>query len=288
MRSLLIIVTFFLLWVSSFLTPWGENFCGLILILTIGVLHGSNDIKLLVNLDATKSNLNSKWRYLLFYILIVFLGAVCFYLLPTSALLLFIGISAYHFGEQHWSGQFISRARKTKIYAFFYGLTIFLLLFYFNPLEVQEVVVNLTAFEVPLSWFLPLLLTSLGILFILTYVYRNLLTCNFVLEGFYLLIFSIIFSSTPLIWGFAIYFVIWHSIPSLNDQLIFLYGDVSRSSIFRYIKSSAIYWFFSILGLLGVYFFVGTDVAMLLPILFSFLAAITFPHVFVIDQIQKM
>jgi hypothetical protein len=43
---------------------------------------------------------------------------------------------------------------------------------------------------------------------------------------FYLLLFTILFKSSSLIWGFAIYFVIWH-IPSIIDQIKFLNGSFS-------------------------------------------------------------
>ena len=41
--------------------------------------------------------------------------------------------------------------------------------------------------------------------------------------------------------AFAFYFVVWHSLPSLKEQLIYLYGNLNFNSILKYLKSSIIY-----------------------------------------------
>jgi Brp/Blh family beta-carotene 15,15'-monooxygenase len=97
----------------------------------------------------------------------------------------------------------------------------------------------------------------------------------------YLLVLAIIFRVSGLIWSFAIYFVLWHSLPSLHDQIKFLYGSVDRNTIFDYIKKAFVYWLASIVGLVVLYF-VFKDYKVFEALLFSFIAAITFPHVVVI------
>jgi Brp/Blh family beta-carotene 15,15'-monooxygenase len=130
------------------------------------------------------------------------------------------------------------------------------------------------------------MLISVGILVISAFVliYQGILQ-NWVNELLYLLLFYVLFQNSSLIWGFAIYFAIWHSLPSLLDQVKFLSGSIKRQTILDYIKSSLIYWIMSILGLmLFVYFFKDRE-ELFLTLFFTFLAAITFPHVVVMHRL---
>ena len=43
-----------------------------------------------------------------------------------------------------------------------------------------------------------------------------------------------------LIWSFGIYFVFWHSIPSIKEQTIFIYGKAEKESIKNYFKKAFI------------------------------------------------
>ncbi|WP_310555632.1 Brp/Blh family beta-carotene 15,15'-dioxygenase, partial [Flavobacterium sp.] len=101
------------------------------------------------------------------------------------------------------------------------------------------------------------------------------------LEVFYLLVFTIIFLSSSLIWGFAIYFIIWHSIPSMIDQIKYLYIDVTFSNFKLYFKSAFFYWIASLFGI-AILYYIFKDEKIFNALFFSFLAAITFPHVLVI------
>jgi len=80
--------------------------------------------------------------------------------------------------------------------------------------------------------------------------------------------------------------VLWHSIPSLYDQINFIYGDVTKKTITKYIKNAFLYWLVSIIGLV-VFYWLLKDTAVFEALLFSFIAAITFPHVLVINNMFK-
>jgi hypothetical protein len=62
------------------------------------------------------------------------------------------------------------------------------------------------------------------------------------LECFLLTIIYHPVKSSSLIWGFAIYFVIWHSIPSIIDQIKFLNGSFSFPHFITYCKNAGFYW----------------------------------------------
>jgi Brp/Blh family beta-carotene 15,15'-monooxygenase len=106
------------------------------------------------------------------------------------------------------------------------------------------------------------------------------------LETFYLLVFTVIFRVSSLIWGFAIYFIIWHSIPSIINQIKYLNGEFNKKNFWKYIKSAFVYWLISLIGIATLYL-LFKDIKIFNALFFSFLAAITFPHVLVIFILFK-
>ena len=90
-----------------------------------------------------------------------------------------------------------------------------------------------------------------------------------------------------LLWAFAIYFIVWHSIPSLIDQTKALYGESSKMNFINYIKSSIIYWLISIVGVIILYVLTIYFQINFITIFFAFLAAITVPHVIVMYLLNK-
>lgn len=286
MRSLSIIGTFFFLWLAIFFEDAIENIFAYTLILSFGIIHGANDIKLLEKVGVSKKM--NLLRLTLYYTLFVLLNFIFFYFIPSLALLLFIVFSGYHFGEQHW----VSRTKGAQVWkvGFFmtYGLLILFLLFQAHQASVNAVIETITGLKMPVYVYLGGIWTT-GVLLVLVYTILNYKRIDFnevVLELFFLAVFFIVFNTASLLWSFAIYFVLWHSIPSLLDQIIFLYGSCTRETALKYFKSSFFYWLFAILGLVIALFFLKDTIESSLALFFSFLAAITFPHVLVIKKLN--
>ena len=87
--------------------------------------------------------------------------------------------------------------------------------------------------------------------------------------------------------SFAIYFVLWHSLPSVLEQSKFFLVVQKDNHLKIYLKKASLYWILSILGLTVTYYIFKDSQSQLLSIFFSFLAAITFPHTFVISKIKS-
>ena len=288
-KNIAIVASFFGLWIDSFLSYSIQMGIGFVLIFTFGILHGANDI-LLIEKIKDKEKSFTFLKTLLVYILIVLLGALFFYLMPWLALILFIIVSGYHFGEQQW--KFTIKTDLSRLIFFFqlvYGLLLLFLIFNFHLQEVQKIIFEISLIKVPIQLFINLL-KLIFILFVVVSVilfYKKIEFKKKILkELFYILVFTIIFKTSSLIWGFALYFVLWHSIPSILDQIKFLYGGLNQNSIKLYFRSALIYWIFSLLGILSIYF-IFKDQKIFNALFFSFLASITFPHVFVILEMFK-
>lgn len=281
-----IVLSFFGLWLTSNLSGSFEIILAFILIFSFGILHGSNDILLIDSLSNYKTTYPFV-KILTIYLLTILTAVVVFYFIPTLALVLFILFSAFHFGEQHWENRELQTLKWIiNLFYLIYGLLILFILFIINKIEVITVVRSITNYNInenvinygTISTIISFLLLS-TFLILKSKIYKK----NILKELFYLLIFIIIFKVSSLIWGFAIYFIFWHSIPSLFEQITFIYGDFNKKTILLYFKKALPYWIISLIGIATVYY-IFKDQKLFYAVFFSFIAAVTFPHSIVINK----
>jgi len=265
-----------------------QDILGFLLILSIGVIHGANDL-LIIKKYTRKDSLKSQISYFLYYVGLVFLGFVFFYVYPSIALLSFVLVSIYHFGEQHWEANSLTSniLKERKIFPIIlHGLTFFLIIFINNIEVVNEVLASFNTLLID-----PLVLrTSLTILFsiymlmLLSFkIFRGYFLSEFL---FFLLLYLLTLNST-LIYAFSIYFIFFHSILSIKDQVKYIYEDDKSQNIKKYLINALPYFFLALIFLVGFYSFVDLESINILPIIFTFLAAITFPHVIVIEKMYS-
>ena len=278
-----IVSSFLGLWITTHVPESFELIFGFILIFTFGMIHGSNDL-LIINKILEKSKYYSKFSILTAYLLIVSLAILIFYLIPALALSLFVLFSAYHFGEQHWEHSFIKSNNSLKtVFYFFYGMFILYLLFASNTTGVKSIVSEITGYQIADLYSLPILLilgSSVGIVLAFELYSKRLSTEIVLTELFSLVVLIIIFNSSSLIWGFTIYFILWHSIPSLAEQIKFVYGEFKLETTLKYCKSAAPYWIVSLVGMMVLYYVFSAE-KHFYSLFFAFIAAVTFPHAFV-------
>lgn len=277
-----IVASFLGLWISSLLPEKFELFLGFILIFTFGMIHGSNDIMVINTLNSDQKIHN--FKILLTYLLVVSTAVLIFYLLPTLALALFILFSAYHFGEQHWNEALQNWNEPLKrLFFFSYGLLVLFLIFNSNITEVKDIILDISAHNISNLYSTQVIWSLVAILIVLTLIHvikQKINTNTMIKELFSLLVLIVIFESSTLIWGFCIYFILWHSIPSLLDQITFIYGDYKKKNVMKYTLEALPYWIVSLVGIIALYLFFKDD-KHFYSLFFAFIAAVTFPHAFV-------
>ena len=273
---------------SNLLPVVYQDILGFILILSIGVIHGANDL-LIIKKYTRKSSLKSQISYFLYYLGLVFLGFIFFYLFPSIALLSFVLVSIYHFGEQHWesntsNANFINVKRIYPI--ILHGLIFFVIVFMNNINIVNDVLLDFNTISLNYIY----LRIFLIVLFL---IYMFLLLSSKSMRGyfadelvFFILLFILTLNSS-LIFGFSIYFIFFHSVLSIKDQVKYIYGDDNSEYIKKYLISALPYFILAILFLIGSYLIIDFESLDILPIMFTFLAAITFPHVIVIEKMYS-
>lgn len=284
----IILLSFLGLWLTSYLNAEMQLILGLSLIFSFGILHGANDLELINQMESVRKVKFVK--ILAVYIFMILLSVLLFMQIPFFALMLFILVSSYHFGEQNWQ-KFLRKCDKliSRLLQGSYGLLILSALFYFNIDETQKIINKITHVTIIESQFLLIFLAATllyVVLSILILIRKNELLVSFIEQSFYILILCVIFKVANLILGFAIYFILWHSIPSLHDQIKFLHGSYNIENFKKYFKSAFWYWIISLFGIFILYF-ISKDMVIFDALFFSFLASITFPHFIVILKMYK-
>ena len=281
--------TLIFLLLNTILSVENQSIISFILIFSFGLVHGANDIQLI-----QKKTLDYSVKFfiysILLYIFIVILGIIIFFYAPKFGLLFFIFFSAFHFGEQHLGGVSDKLNNSFIKWIFFtaYGSAILGLLFKLQWDEVHGVIAQISGVFIE-ERIMELYFFVGFVVFITTSLFfkelRKILFIEIILIFFLGFFFSRASSNASLLLSFSLYFVFWHSIPSILDQLNFLY-EKDNSGKIKYLLSSMPYWIMSILGLFGFYFYFHTKPETFLPLFFSFLAAITFPHTIVMGWLK--
>ena len=285
-QDFMIFFTFFLIWLSVQFGEIVEDSIAYILVVSVGILHGANDLLILSKMEDGKS---SFIRNLLIYIGIIALCALIYFLNPFVAIVLFILLSAYHFGEEHFGENLHQGPVFDFLFFTSYGLLLFSLLFYLSQDDVAVIMNQLAGKTFTETQILATLFsTSILVFGLAGYVIlaKKETSVNFGRELFYLLVLLVVFNTSSLVLSFAIYFIFWHSIPSIIHQTKFISGDIDNNALLFYVKKAAVFWGISIVGLVVLYFLFpkATDLA---SVVFAILFAVTAPHTWVMYQMKN-
>ena len=285
-ENFMLFFTFFLFWVSIQFGEVVEDFLAYVMVISVGILHGANDLLILSTKDQKDKKLI---KNLLIYIGIILLCVVIYLLSSFLAIVLFVVLSAYHFGEEHLSHKINVNFGFNAIYFLSYGLFIFALLFYQSLSDVDVIMTELTGrtfskTQIEITLITSAIFLGAGTVFlILTKRNESVL---FLREFLYLVLLFFVFNTSSLILGFAIYFILWHSIPSIIHQIEFISGNLNKRNVISYVKKALIYWVISIAGLLFLYQFLP-EIKLLATVIFVILFAVTAPHTWVMHRMKN-
>ena len=287
LKTVKLLLTFFFLWITTQFGIDIENLLAYIFVLSLGVLHGSNDLKLIGNFSNEKKfTFRTK---LSIYVFVVLFSFCLFLIFPSLGLILFIIFSGYHFGEQHLAEKIKSIHWSKYILYLVYGLMVFFLIFHTHSDEVIIIIKDITTINLSTAVFIYPLFIAFGILLIYYIFYSKNRQSLIVLieEVAYVILFYILFSNSTLLWSFAIYFIVWHALPSLNDQIINIYGQTNLPNVVKYLRVSFLYWGLSVIGICLLSYYTADNTALFNLLFVALLASITFPHAIVIFKMQR-
>ena len=261
-------------------------------VILFGIPHGSLDHFIYHKERNEAMNMRSISKFLLFYLGFAVLYASLWLISVELSILLFIVISAYHFGEMDLKGLAIKTSFSSRILFSFYGLLFLVNYLLFQFPNVESILLGFPDFEQSQIERLRLLygyqeevmfaslLVFVPILFI--YLFHSKLLGLVQLETvLQLVVLMLIVFNLPILLGFGFYFNIWHAGLSMIEIKKFL-GWQDKSYWFIYRKS----WLtnglsFLMIGLLFVVF--KGNLERLLAIFFMSIAILTAPHMKVIS-----
>jgi len=229
-------------------------FLGIVL---VGVPHGAADLLVSAQHARDEGRVFHTPMFLIGYVGRLLLFAAVLYLFPLIGSALFILFSAYHFGETDLSG-LRTETFLGKAVALHYGLVILGILLLGHAEDVRPILAVLDASDVHALWLeriigskLALLGSFMVLFFASAFAYFVLNPSSRAYGGDFIArfaLFALLLSFLPLVLGFVFYFIVWHSVLSLSNILIYLrkYGHFSTRIILDRIM------FYSALALVGM------------------------------------
>ncbi|MEJ6711560.1 MAG: Brp/Blh family beta-carotene 15,15'-dioxygenase [Flavobacteriales bacterium] len=195
-----------------------------ILLLCIGIPHGTLDH--LITYKVQKTN---KLKFYTYYLGTIVLFFLIWMIAPSLGFVLFLLISAFHFGETQLHFFF---TKNTYISLFIYlnwGVTILFTLLYYNNSELNQMTQLFEDTQVFLSVYdydtlKPIFIASnLGSILSFVYLfYKNKMSSQSLLaELFFLAVIHLTSFLFPFIICFTLFFIVLHSLPSIVHQFTF-------------------------------------------------------------------
>lgn len=262
---------------------------------TLGIPHGALDFYIDQKLNAGAGK-NHKYVFLLKYLMNMFAYGLVWYFLPTIAILIFIGLTAFHFGEIDWLGKSYTGIHKL-VYSIL-GLSWILFLLSKNIHTAIDVFVLLGQSKLQAEEYihfakiiLPISQAALvGIHIILFFSSKYFFSDNkqFFFAVMQIGCLTILNMLLPLWLCFSFYFGLWHSILSFDKirQEFEMQNSIIgwKKLLAKAIPYAVVAW----TGILiFIYFSLGAwTIKEVLPLLFIGIAVLALPHLQVFTKIK--
>jgi Brp/Blh family beta-carotene 15,15'-monooxygenase len=276
-------------WLIPGINPQIQNIVSIIGILLLGIPHGAID-----NLLYLEKSSISTFGFYIFYLGFLGLNVVGWLLFPTAFFILFLALSAYHFGQSQFSDHFRgNKVLKTVAY-FSWGFSVILAFAFFNLKELTGIIHqedDLASFQVLLNpgGLLSLFLgvTVLWILVMILGIVKKEISLSYLISELLILGFLFLvahsFSFLP---GFALFFVVIHSLKVMQSEFNHFFEQSSFKNLLQFIYKLLPLTVVSMVGLTIFVFLIYKEyIHISLPLLMLIaISSITLPHVFVMEK----
>lgn len=233
-------------------------------------------------------------RFSLYYALLVGAYALLWRVFPVMSLLLFLLVSAYHFGQE----QLAASPRGTgKLHAILWGgfVLSFPLLCHYE--EARPIIEQMVRRELPLLTTPQRSAALIGLLAVNAYfILRSHAEARTAAERLQwrrslldLLLLSALYLSTNLLLGFSLFFLLWHSLPAAVSQWRYLQRQQLTTDLRQYLYQLGPLSLGAALGFVLFYHYWPTDPGAGLDLgpVFIFVSLITLPHALLMDAVYR-
>ena len=260
------------------------NIISFFLIFFIGLPHGSFD-----GAVASLVGFRNRIQFLcfLFYYLALFFFVILFWLyFPIISLIIFIIMTIAHFGLCDWANFRISKYKYQV--SFTYGMTIIFGIIFFNENQsflIFEYLTNEKIYNLKKYFFIPYFFTIISIIYFIYLSFFEKKLRKGIIEILFLLLIFYFFD--PLL-SFTIYFCFFHTYKHLKHLIKNIYLNLPNKKFVIY--STLSFTIISWIGGLGIVYYLVQNLSLfesLLKVIFIGLAALTLPHMLLVDIIYR-
>ncbi|MEM9325235.1 MAG: Brp/Blh family beta-carotene 15,15'-dioxygenase [Bacteroidota bacterium] len=261
---------------------------GILLIVLVGIPHGATDHVLFNVMKGQSIEEKPQRAFLGQYLLVIAAYGVMWWILPSLALLLFLAVSAYHFGEAQL--RYLSPSWMMRAASFLWGGLVLMIILFVHLPEVKPLLVPFLIQESVWFFIEQNAVVISGVTALLLIATLVLCSGQAVMKELpELLILAVITWNSPLLLSFAIFFVFWHSVDAVKSQISKIRLSEGSFDLRRWIKLSTPFTALSLVGIggtiaYGLYF--GTSLP-LLTVFFVLIALITLPHAIVMSRFYR-
>ena len=270
--------------ISALIDIGAWNLIGLAGIVLIGLPHGAFDGAVAMHLGIV-NRFSNLARFVIIYVALAALVVVTWMIAPSISLILFLTISMLHFGagdvKNGQGGLAFSEALAHG------GLAI-IGISQFHRSEVDEIFSYLINQDTAAVWLVVDVLTVAVIAAIITCFVQASKDPKWSTTVFELLLLGFVYAIAPPLLGFAIYFCCIHSARHFKK----IYSSIKQTVLSSNIKNQAILFTTISWVAAGIAFWLFADFAdpgpTIMRITFIGLAALTVPHMILIDGFMKI
>ena len=262
------------------------NIISLVAILFFGIPHGAIDHKIHLKFSK-KSNVR---KFILIYVLVGLGFLLWWVLMPMKALLIFIILSAYHFGQELIED--IAETPKNPILNLIWGVIVLVspIIFKFNELlPTINFIGSQSIFNISRDFQIitVLVIHLVGYAHLIYLFFKGIIHKIAVIR---LIIFSIYlllsYFLLPFIVAFALYFVLFHSINAMRHQFFWMRDRSTDYTFTIFLKDLSPFTILTIVGMSGlIYFLRPDDWSVFFTYFFVFISLLTLPHAMLFDEL---
>jgi len=287
MFTLFVILFTLLIAGFNYFIPVPENVSLTLLIVVValtGIPHGAIDHVIV------EGNRKTKYRKFIFRYVLLAIGIIAIWLLATeAAFLLFIIISAYHFGQSQLShfSTVLPRWQRAIMFSS-WGLFVLLILFSEQWGYASEIMVGVLPESVLQSEHIATYVLAAGhfaggvftFALLLAVIDRNILIREFIVELAGLFSLVLLFQTTDLYLSFAVFFGVWHALRVLRDEYSFIskyFKGLDLNRFIRLLVPFSLISFFGIVLLAALKMVLNLEFSIIMLALIL-ISALTLPH----------
>jgi beta-carotene 15,15'-dioxygenase len=253
---------------------------GIVVMVFMGIPHGAIDHIL----PTSYLKNNGFLLFILKYLGVVVAYSILWFFFPLTSLIIFIVISAYHFGQVHYV-----KFQQLKTPFLLYLTTGFLLLSIIlisDFQKTQEILMFILNIE-PISSFKNYVIVFISTAFIVTLAIQSkeviITTCRDIIPLIILLYLC------PLLLSFILYFGFWHSLPMLIIEYKSLKYLQKNLNVYAFYKKLIPLTLISLIGIsfILIYSHQFLETSTTIMIFFILISVISAPHIVVMDEFLK-